>query len=84
MIESGQEPDRTGPPLDVRVGHARVDVRPHHGGGENPRKPSHANSEMTLPQFGPVRAGPGESAGASGGADSCVVIESAFLSEAID
>ena len=42
VIESRQEPDRTGPPLDVRVGHARVDVRPHHGGGEpeeaEPRK----------------------------------------------
>src|ERR1700712_4950393 len=39
-----------------------------------PRKPSHARSEITRPQLGPVPFGPGESARVSGGRDSCVVI----------
>src|SRR6476646_6556247 len=49
----------------------------------NPRKPSHATSEMTRPQFGPVGFVPDGSVCVSGGVDSRVVIESAFLSEAI-
>ena len=37
VIESRQEPDRTRAPLDVRVRHARVDVRPRDG-GEQPEE----------------------------------------------
>src|SRR5215218_5121086 len=49
----------------------------------NPRKPSHANSEIHRPQFGPLRAVPGDPACDSSGEDSCVVM-SGFLTESVD
>ena len=52
VIESRQERDRTGPPLDVRVGHARVDGRTPDRG----EQPEEAEPREQGDDSAPVRA----------------------------
>ena len=54
VIESRQELDRTRPSLDVRVGHARVDVDPRRRRRTTRGSRATRTAKSTRPQFGPV------------------------------